>query len=97
MLDDYQQVAATYADWDALGADEVTFFAEHLGDADGVVAALEPYDVVVAMRERTAFPADVLARLREPPAAGDDGPGQRRDRRRRGSRPRHHRVGHRRA
>ena len=63
VLDDYQQVASTYADWDALGADEVTFFAEHLGDADGVVAALEPYDVVVAMRERTAFPADVLGRL----------------------------------
>ena len=33
VLDDYQQVASTYADWDALGADEVTFFAEHLGDA----------------------------------------------------------------
>jgi phosphoglycerate dehydrogenase-like enzyme len=63
VLDDYQQVASTYADWDALGADEVTFFAGHLGDADGVVAALAPYDVVVAMRERTAFPAEVLARL----------------------------------
>jgi phosphoglycerate dehydrogenase-like enzyme len=63
VLDDYQQVASTYADWDSLGAQEVTFFAEHLGDADGVVAALEPYDVVVAMRERTAFPAGVLERL----------------------------------
>ncbi|GAA4764145.1 D-2-hydroxyacid dehydrogenase family protein [Actinomycetospora chibensis] len=75
MLDDYQQVAATYADWDALGADEVTFFAEHLGDADGVVAALEPYDVVVAMRERTAFPADVLARLRNLRLLVTTGPG----------------------
>jgi phosphoglycerate dehydrogenase-like enzyme len=63
VLDDYQQVAHTYADWDSLGAQEVTFFGEHLGDADRVVAALEPYDVVVAMRERTAFPADVLERL----------------------------------
>jgi phosphoglycerate dehydrogenase-like enzyme len=62
LLDDYQQVAASYADWDALGAD-VTSFAEHLGGPDEIVAALEPYDVVVAMRERTAFPADVLARL----------------------------------
>ncbi|MDD7931964.1 D-2-hydroxyacid dehydrogenase family protein [Actinomycetospora straminea] len=63
VLDDYQQVASTYADWDAIGAEDVTFFGQHLGDADGVVAALEPYDVVVAMRERTAFPADVLERL----------------------------------
>jgi phosphoglycerate dehydrogenase-like enzyme len=63
VLDDYQQVASTYADWDALGADEVTFFGGHLGGADGVVAALEPYDVVVAMRERTALPAEVLERL----------------------------------
>ncbi|MFC5137705.1 D-2-hydroxyacid dehydrogenase family protein [Actinomycetospora rhizophila] len=62
VLDDYQQVAASYADWDALGA-EVTSFAGHLGGPDDVVAALEPFDVVVAMRERTAFPADVLARL----------------------------------
>ncbi|MDD7938653.1 D-2-hydroxyacid dehydrogenase family protein [Actinomycetospora lutea] len=62
LLDDYQQVAASYADWDALGA-EVTSFTGHLGGPDDVVAALEPFDVVVAMRERTAFPADVLARL----------------------------------
>ncbi|HSK61096.1 MAG TPA: D-2-hydroxyacid dehydrogenase family protein [Actinomycetospora sp.] len=63
VLDDYQQVAASHADWDALGAQEVTFFAEHLGAPDDVVAALGPYDVVVAMRERTAFPAHVLERL----------------------------------
>jgi len=75
VLDDYQQVASTYADWDALGADDVTFFAEHLGDADGVVAALEPYDVVVAMRERTAFPADVLARLEHLQLLVTTGPG----------------------
>ncbi|MEJ2890145.1 D-2-hydroxyacid dehydrogenase family protein [Actinomycetospora aeridis] len=64
VLDDYQQVAATYADWGSLDA-EVTFFAEHLGGPDDVVAALAPFDVVVAMRERTAFPAEVLARLPE--------------------------------
>lgn len=62
VLDDYQGVARGYADWDRLGA-EVTFFDEHLGGPDAVVAALEPFDVVVANRERTAFDADVLARL----------------------------------
>lgn len=64
MLDDYQGVAAGFADWDSLGADEVVFFSEHLGyDDDGVVTALEDFDVVVAMRERTPLPAERLERL----------------------------------
>lgn len=62
VLDDYQQVAHAYADWDSLAA-ETTFFGEHLGADEDVVAALEPFDVVVAMRERTAFGAGVLERL----------------------------------
>ncbi|MDQ4501333.1 D-2-hydroxyacid dehydrogenase family protein [Sinomonas sp. ASV322] len=65
VLDDYQGVAASYADWASLGS-EVTFFSQHLGqDDDGVVAALEGYDVVVAMRERTPLTAERLARLPE--------------------------------
>ncbi|KOG61414.1 D-2-hydroxyacid dehydrogenase family protein [Streptomyces varsoviensis] len=64
ILDDYQRVAHRYADWDALpGHPELTVFTEHLGGPDDVVAALEPFDVVVAMRERTPFPAAVLDRL----------------------------------
>ncbi|WP_411144405.1 D-2-hydroxyacid dehydrogenase family protein [Streptomyces sp. x-80] len=61
ILDDYQQVAHRYADWSALpdGA-RLSVFTEHLGGPEQVVAALEPFDVVVAMRERTAFPAEVL-------------------------------------
>ncbi len=62
VLDDYQQVAMRFADWTVLDAD-VTFFAEHLATHDDVVGALAGYDVVVAMRERTPFPADLLARL----------------------------------
>ncbi|WP_415854381.1 D-2-hydroxyacid dehydrogenase family protein [Sinomonas sp. G460-2] len=63
VLDDYQGVAASLADWDSLGAD-VTFFTEHRGqDDDGVVAALSGYDAIVAMRERTPLSADRLARL----------------------------------
>jgi phosphoglycerate dehydrogenase-like enzyme len=63
VLDDYQSVAARLADWDSLGA-EVTFFSEHLGhEDDAVVAALETFDVVVAMRERTPLPAERLQRL----------------------------------
>jgi phosphoglycerate dehydrogenase-like enzyme len=64
VLDDYQQVAASMADWAGRLPDaEVRFFAEHLADADALVAALEPFEVVVAMRERTPFPREVLARL----------------------------------
>ena len=64
VLDDYQGVAASMADWTGTlpGAD-VTYFGEHIPDEDSLVAALEPYDVVVAMRERTPFPRSVLQRL----------------------------------
>ena len=66
ILDDYQRVARRSAEWhrvtEGLGA-ELTTFHEHLGGPDDVVAALEPFDVLVVMRERTAFPAEVLERL----------------------------------
>jgi phosphoglycerate dehydrogenase-like enzyme len=62
LLDDYQRLARSMADWSRLDA-EITAFDHHLGGPDDVVAALEPFDVVVAMRERTAFPAEVLRRL----------------------------------
>lgn len=62
VLDDYQQVAAGLADWASLGMD-VTFFDRHLGGTDEVAAALADFEIVVAMRERTPFPAELLARL----------------------------------
>lgn len=64
ILDDYQGVADRYADWSTLpdGA-RITVFTEPLGWTDDVVAALRPFDVIVAMRERTAFPAAVVDRL----------------------------------
>src|SRR4051794_41938816 len=64
VLDDYQYAAATYADWSRLPEPvEVVEFADHLADADAVVRRLAPFDVVVAMRERTPFPRAVLERL----------------------------------
>lgn len=62
VVDDYQRVAHRFADWASLGA-EVEFLDRPLPDDDAVVAALAGYDVVVAMRERTPFPAARLARL----------------------------------
>lgn len=62
VLDDYQRVAATMADWGSLAV-QVDFFSDHVSDVDRLVERLSPYEVVVAMRERTPFPADLLARL----------------------------------
>ncbi|WP_019810566.1 D-2-hydroxyacid dehydrogenase family protein [Saccharomonospora halophila] len=63
ILDDYQNVARDLADWDSLGAAEVTVFTDHVADRDELVRRLAGFDVVVAMRERTPFPEPVLARL----------------------------------
>ena len=62
ILDDYQNVALGFADWDSLGA-RVDVFTDHIGDADELVRRLAGYEVVVAMRERTRFPAEILRRL----------------------------------
>lgn len=63
ILDDYQNVALASADWTKLGASEVTPFHGHIADTADLVAALRPYEVVVAMRERTPFDASRLRSL----------------------------------
>jgi phosphoglycerate dehydrogenase-like enzyme len=62
ILDDYQNAALGFADWDSLGAD-IKVFTAHIADPDELAERLAGFDVVVAMRERTRFPAEVLARL----------------------------------
>ncbi|MGP4019872.1 D-2-hydroxyacid dehydrogenase family protein [Saccharopolyspora sp. 5N708] len=62
VLDDYQDVARDYADWSALPA-QVEVFNEHLTDPAELVRRLEPFEVIAAMRERTAFPRQVLEAL----------------------------------
>jgi phosphoglycerate dehydrogenase-like enzyme len=56
VLDDYQRVAHRFADW----PEGTVCLHEPLADP---AAALAEFDVVVAMRERTAFPASVFERL----------------------------------
>ncbi|MCW2705570.1 MAG: Phosphoglycerate dehydrogenase serA-like [Blastococcus sp.] len=64
VLDDYQSVAATFTDWARVPEPvEVVEFHDHVSDEDALVARLEPFDVVLAMRERTALPRTVLERL----------------------------------
>lgn len=62
ILDDYQYVAREYADWDSLDA-QVKVFHVPIVDSDATVSQLADFDSIVAMRERTPFPADVLRRL----------------------------------
>jgi phosphoglycerate dehydrogenase-like enzyme len=62
VLDDYQEVAASYADWGNLAA-EVNFFSDHLADHEALTARLAGFDVIVAMRERTPFQRSLMALL----------------------------------
>ncbi len=64
VLDDYQEVARELAPWQQLEPEAaVTFFHDHLL-VDGVVRdLLEGFEVVVAMRERTPFDAELLASM----------------------------------
>lgn len=64
VLDDYQRVALTMADWSVLdGRADVTVFDEHIVDTDELVRVLAPFEVIVAMRERTPFTAERLRGL----------------------------------
>lgn len=64
VLDDYQDVALSVADWSPLRERaEVTVLREHLAGEEAVVERLAEFTVAVAMRERTPFPRTVLARL----------------------------------
>jgi phosphoglycerate dehydrogenase-like enzyme len=66
VLDDYQGVALSSADWSPVTATHrVDVVREHIADPDALVRRLAGSEVVVAMRERTPFPAAVLDRLPE--------------------------------
>ncbi len=64
ILDDYQNVALTLADWSPVAARaDITVFTDHVAEPDALVARLEPFDVVFVMRERTPLPRAILERL----------------------------------
>jgi phosphoglycerate dehydrogenase-like enzyme len=64
ILDDYQNVALELVDWSSL-AGEVAFttFNAPLGGPDEIARALKGFDMVVLMRERTAFPRRLIEAL----------------------------------
>jgi phosphoglycerate dehydrogenase-like enzyme len=64
VLDDYQSVALSMADWSVLeGRVSVTVFNDHIVDIDAVVSRLLPFDIVCVMRERTPMTRAVIERL----------------------------------
>src|ERR1700753_1516511 len=64
ILDDYQNVALSMADWSEVAARaEITVLNDHISDQDAVVERLAPFDVVCVMRERTPLPRTVIERL----------------------------------
>ncbi|MET8964209.1 D-2-hydroxyacid dehydrogenase family protein [Streptomyces sp. NPDC004074] len=64
VLDDFQQVATSVADWSALeDRVEVVSFAAHFADEDALAEALAEFDIVVTLRERVPFPGSLFARL----------------------------------
>ena len=64
ILDDYQNVALKVADWSKVKNDvEIKVFNDHLGGPDKVIAALQGFNIIVAMRERTGFSKQVIEAL----------------------------------
>jgi phosphoglycerate dehydrogenase-like enzyme len=64
ILDDYQQVSLASTDWSAVRElADIHVFYQHIARTEALVSALEPFDVIVAMRERTPFDAALLGQL----------------------------------
>ena len=64
ILDDYQNIALTSADWGNLAKDaEIVSFTDHLSDEDQVAERLKDFEIVCAMRERTPFTKSLLSKL----------------------------------
>ena len=64
VLDDYQNVALSLADWSMLDLQAtVTVFNDHLADPDAVIERLQPFDIVCVMRERTPLTRAIIERL----------------------------------
>lgn len=64
ILDDYQGVALQFGDFAALkDRVDITVFRQNIAETPRLIETLAPFDIVVAMRERTPFDAARLAAL----------------------------------
>lgn len=64
VLDDWQAIARGSADWSALlQRAEVVFFDKAFSGEDEAAEKLKDFDILLTMRERTAFPKSLVRRL----------------------------------
>ena len=64
ILDDYQNVALSLADWSAVAKmAEITVFNDHINRTDALIERLLPFDVICVVRERTPLRRDIIERL----------------------------------
>ncbi len=64
VLDDWQGVAGSSADWTKLEARaEVVFFADAFVDEDDAARKLADFEIVLSMRERSPLPGSLINRL----------------------------------
>jgi phosphoglycerate dehydrogenase-like enzyme len=64
VLDDYQNVALTLADWSPVAEKaEITVFNDHISDPSALVERLLPFDIICVMRERTPLPRGIIEQL----------------------------------
>ncbi len=64
ILDDYQNVALTMADWSVVPDEhEIVVFDDHLADVEQVADRLKDFDIICIMRERTPLPRQLIEML----------------------------------
>jgi phosphoglycerate dehydrogenase-like enzyme len=64
ILDDYQNVALSIADWSVVAKRaDITVFNDHVDQTDALIERLLPFDAVCVMRERTPLRRDIIERL----------------------------------
>lgn len=76
ILDDYQEVALTFADWSQLrGRAEIVVFNKPFSSTAEVVEKLKPFDVLCVMRERTPLTRQIIEELPNLKLIASTGPG----------------------
>lgn len=64
ILDDYQDVAKSFADWGAIKElADIEIFDNHLHEENEIITRLMPFDIICVMRERTPLTASLLTNL----------------------------------
>ena len=64
IIDDYQNVSSTLADWSEVsGKVEIEVFQDHIDDEGAVAERLKDFEVICIMRERTPLPRQLIENL----------------------------------